>query len=588
MYLKYIGIKNVGPIEEISINLPFNENGNPKPILFVGENGAGKTILLAQIIDALYEIACKVYTNIDKNNGISHNFYKINGGGLLKSGSTEGFSILRFETFANKFIEYYDTMGDTKNINFNALNSDFSLSLNNQPKSITEIAHLQKEIESEWDSAIHLYQPAHRFEQAFWKNSKDFYDNEILEQKKYSRQLNKELEIVSSLNKNKSYIMNLVLDFINNPENMPDRTNWENINQMIRLIRKKDNIRFGIGHRSSSSRIGIVETDNTGKATKEHIPSIDNLSLGELVLLNLFINLIRHGDTPPKALEQMKGVVIIDEIDIHLHTDLQNKTLPELIKKFPSVQFIITTHSPLFILGMEREFGTEGFDIINMPTGEKISTERFSEFENAYSVLTTTKKHEEEINKKIKESSKYIVCVEGDYDIKYFTTACNLFNRTDILEKIEFINAEGCGNLKNIWDHKSNLWNALGKVLLIYDCDTKVQDSEKNNLVKRIITFQENHYFEKGIENLFPTTFIDNAITHKPAFVDITNETTRTQRGEVITIPKKHEINKDEKGNLCNWICDNGTKDDFEKFNLVISILDEFIGKCENDTKQTN
>ncbi len=53
MYLKHIGIKNVGPIDEISINLPFHENGNPKPILFVGANGAGKTILLAQIIDAL-------------------------------------------------------------------------------------------------------------------------------------------------------------------------------------------------------------------------------------------------------------------------------------------------------------------------------------------------------------------------------------------------------------------------------------------------------------------------------------------------------------------------------------------------------
>lgn len=585
MYLKYIGIKNVGPVKEISINLPFNDSGNPKPILFVGENGSGKTILLAHIIDALYEIACQIYTNVGNNNGLARYLYKINGGGLLKSGSAEGFSILQFETFTNKLIEYYDTMGNTSSINFKTLNQQFSLGMNEQPKSITQIEHLQKEIEIEWNNNIHLYQPAHRFEEPFWKNSEALYNNKVLEQKKYSRQLSKELEIISSLNENKSYIMDLVMDFTINGQNMPDRLNWDNINQMLRSIRKNNNIRFGIGHRSSSSRIGIVEIDNSGTMTKEHIPSIDNLSLGELVLLNLFINIIRHGDTPPKMLSQMKGIVIIDEIDIHLHTDLQNSILPQLIKKFPAVQFIITTHSPLFILGMEREFGTDGFDIINMPSGEKISTERFSEFQNAYEVLANTKKHEEEINRKIKESSKYIVCVEGDYDIKYFTTACNLFNRTDILEKIEFINAEGCGNLKNIWDHKSNLWNALGKVLLIYDCDTKVQDSEKNNLVKRIITFQENHYFERGIENLFPKTFIDNAITHKPAFVDITNETIQIKRGEVITIPKKYEINKDEKGNLCNWICGNGTKDDFEKFDLVISILDEFIGKCENDSK---
>jgi hypothetical protein len=283
-------------------------------------------------------------------------------------------------------------------------------------------------------------------------------------------------------------------------------------------------------------------------------------------------------------LSQMKGVVIIDEIDIHLHTDLQNSILPQLLKNFPAVQFIITTHSPLFILGMEREFGTEGFDIINMPSGETISTERFSEFENAYNVLTTTKKHEEEINRKIKESNKHIVCVEGDYDIRYFTKACSLFKRTDILDKIEFISAEGYTNLNKIWNNPANLWNAIGNVLLIYDCDTQVKNEEKNNLVKRIIAFQESHYFERGIENLFPKTIIDNAITHKLALVDITEATTKTERGEKINIPEKREINRNEKGNLCTWICENGTIEDFEKFELVISVLDEFIGKCNNDT----
>ncbi len=532
-----------------------------------------------------YEIACKVYTNIDQNNGISHNFYKVNGGSLLKSEATEGFSILRFETFKNNIIEYYDIMGDTKNINFKSLNSKFSLDFNGQLKLITQVSQLQKDIELEWDNNIHIYQPAYRFEEAFWKNSNVLYNNRIVEQKKLIKHLNKELEIISSLNENKSYIMNLVLDFINNPHIMPDRINWENINQMLRLIKNNNNIRFGIAHRSSSSRIGIVETNNAGEPIKEHVPSIDNLSLGELVLLNLFINIIRHGDAPPKTLDQMKGIAIIDEIDIHLHTSLQNTTLPELIKRFPSVQFIITTHSPLFILGMEREFGTEGFDVINMPFGEKISTERFSEFENAYNVLTTTKKYEEEINKKIQASNKFIVCVEGDYDIRYFTKACNLFDRTDILEKIEFIDGDGFSNLNKIWDHKSNLWSAIGNVLLIYDCDTKVHNGDKKNIIKRIIPFQESHDFERGSENLFSRTIIDKAITHKPAFVDITEATTKTERGEKRDIPEQREINKDEKGNLCNWICANGTKEYFEKFNLVIDILDEFIGKCEDDTK---
>ena len=35
MYLKNIVLKNIGPIEELSVELPFKENGDPKPIIFV-------------------------------------------------------------------------------------------------------------------------------------------------------------------------------------------------------------------------------------------------------------------------------------------------------------------------------------------------------------------------------------------------------------------------------------------------------------------------------------------------------------------------------------------------------------------------
>ncbi len=37
MYLKHIAIKNIGPIDELSVELPFMYNQNR--ILFVGENG---------------------------------------------------------------------------------------------------------------------------------------------------------------------------------------------------------------------------------------------------------------------------------------------------------------------------------------------------------------------------------------------------------------------------------------------------------------------------------------------------------------------------------------------------------------------
>jgi predicted ATP-binding protein involved in virulence len=45
----------------------------------------------------------------------------------------------------------------------------------------------------------------------------------------------------------------------------------------------------------------------------------------------------------------LQGVVLIDEIETHLHVDLQKKILPFLSDFFPNIQFIITTHSP-FVL----------------------------------------------------------------------------------------------------------------------------------------------------------------------------------------------------------------------------------------------
>ena len=77
MYLKNLVIKNIGPIEELSIELPFNANGDPKPIIFVGENGTGKTILLSQIMDSFYEIGASLFEDIGIQEGLIRKFYKL-------------------------------------------------------------------------------------------------------------------------------------------------------------------------------------------------------------------------------------------------------------------------------------------------------------------------------------------------------------------------------------------------------------------------------------------------------------------------------------------------------------------------------
>lgn len=48
------------------------------------------------------------------------------------------------------------------------------------------------------------------------------------------------------------------------------------------------------------------------------------------------------------------GIVLIDEIETHLHLELQKKILPFLTAIFPNIQFIVTTHSPFILNSLEN------------------------------------------------------------------------------------------------------------------------------------------------------------------------------------------------------------------------------------------
>lgn len=80
---------------------------------------------------------------------------------------------------------------------------------------------------------------------------------------------------------------------------------------------------------------------------------VDQLSDGEKCLLALVGDLARrlamaHGRRPGNPLHG-HGIVLIDEIDLHLHPEWQRIILPRLLSAFPNCQFFITTHSPLVL-----------------------------------------------------------------------------------------------------------------------------------------------------------------------------------------------------------------------------------------------
>jgi len=48
------------------------------------------------------------------------------------------------------------------------------------------------------------------------------------------------------------------------------------------------------------------------------------------------------------------AIVLIDEIETHLHVELQKRILPFLTRMFPNIQFIVATHSPFVITSLEK------------------------------------------------------------------------------------------------------------------------------------------------------------------------------------------------------------------------------------------
>jgi predicted ATP-binding protein involved in virulence len=56
-----------------------------------------------------------------------------------------------------------------------------------------------------------------------------------------------------------------------------------------------------------------------------------------------------------RAVVETEGVVLIDEVDMHLHPEWQQQVLGSLRRAFPNIQFIVTTHSPQVLTSVHRD-----------------------------------------------------------------------------------------------------------------------------------------------------------------------------------------------------------------------------------------
>ena len=100
MYAKRIQINNYGPIDHLDITFPFDAD-LPKPVVFVGENGSGKSILMSHIVNGLISAKDTVFPESPEVE--VGRVFKLRSGLYIKSQAESYFARVDFEK--DQFIE---------------------------------------------------------------------------------------------------------------------------------------------------------------------------------------------------------------------------------------------------------------------------------------------------------------------------------------------------------------------------------------------------------------------------------------------------------------------------------------------------
>lgn len=87
---------------------------------------------------------------------------------------------------------------------------------------------------------------------------------------------------------------------------------------------------------------------------KNRTVAFENLSHGQRNILSMigdiaYKAIILNPHLGSKAVNAARGIILIDEIDLHLHPTWQKLIIPSLLRTFPGLQFVATTHSPFVI-----------------------------------------------------------------------------------------------------------------------------------------------------------------------------------------------------------------------------------------------
>lgn len=478
-YIEKIIIVNRAPFNKIELDFQENEIA-----VLTAINGSGKTTILSHIVDAWYEMIRPHFPLEFENK--ENKYYKISSPIYNLDRSKPSFVYIRFRNLEGAYdyldirnnsteLEYSDAIKIEGKIPF----SQFSSSLSEAHNVKITSSNFSKQVaEKLFLNNISTYFPSYRFEAPGYLNEPYKVNLDFKKLSGFSGYLKNPLEVITGLPQLANWIMDIVLDMSINPTG-PERIVVNNLNEIITksLISKNlGQLRFGFGNRGmGSTRIQIVKSANDESV----YPTIFNLSSGESSIFCLFGELLKQADNYQNniPLNEITGIVLIDEVDKHLHIKLQKEVLPRLFDLFPNVQFILSSHSPFLSMGLAEEVlnrtkivDLDNFGISTDPTSNELYQEVYnmmisenSRFKNLYQSLSSS----------ISEGNLPLIITEGKTDAQHIKKAKEVLKITDCeCEFYEITENWGDSRLKILLEQLSKVEQSR-KIIGVFDRDVK-------------------------------------------------------------------------------------------------------------------
>lgn len=599
VYLRELRVVNDGPLEDIGIAFTFTHQGMPVPLIIVGENGSGKSNLLSIIADAIVEGASQHHSDVvAPSTGINRHWFRIVGGATLRRGTPGGFALLRFEADGASLV-YAEKAGTYP---VSALPNNLSPELSAGATWPEEGSHKQFAIGEEqsrriYSTGCYAYFPASRSETPHWLNEESLPSKPFGTALRFNGKLGKSLFVEQGLESLSQWIPGLLLDSraVLTPYDPGGSAQWTVVttdfqthqktldlaNRVLAIILDDPSAHFLWTNRFG----GLLHYSSRASAM---LP-LSTLSSGQATLLSIFGTVLLQCDASSQGAPlTASGICVIDEVDAHVHVDLAFRAIPELFALFPRVQFIVSAHSPLFVLGMQAKFGDGGMGVTEMPSGRSISAEGYEEFKNALDVLTVTQRFDAIIAERLDQEVTPLVLCEGETDPRYIVKAAQVLGRPESVSGVvvDWVGSRdarggsqgaGCDNLNRAWQLLTNNPELASRpVLLLYDNDVKIRDEDAGKISRRRLPLNPgNDKVRAGIENLLSSTAILDS--------DFRIEEKHYANGKTVTVKEL------DKTGLCDRLCDGPQELSlFEAFSGVLDVIQEWrVSVSPGEASQT-